>query len=453
MKINYSSLSNLANEISLRNDYPYISYSSSVLSNYYYSFADLFEIVAGKENKDYLSDSFLYAEIGDVNKDNEVYPTKIDFEIRNEDAGNESLYKKISKGDILKGEENDILLSKIRPNLKKSIFLDNDKKNIYYTSAFLCLRPKIIPKILFYSLRTIFFDDLLSLARKGKGYPTISANDIKYMKFNKQIIDELLKNKEDILAEIEVLEQEVNSLKKNNIIESEVIDQVFKDKFNFDYKQFNNLKERKQFNVPLHAFTSEPDTRFSAKINRPAGNFVIKQLESITDKRIKDYTSIPIITGKSVSPKDYDEDGEYGYVSMAVIGSWEFDIESMRLVSDSYVEKNSSKRPRGFKESFTTTIEKEDVLMIRSGEGSIGKVAFVEDDVEAVFSDFVMRFRFSNYNSKFAYYYFRISYFQYLVEDIDRRLDENRNTDIEIKNKRAEIESIIKSYIYANKKM
>lgn len=68
-----------------------------------------------------------------------------------------------------------------------------------------------------------------------------------------------------------------------------------------------------------------------------------------------------------------------------------------------------------------------DIIIARSGEGTIGKVALIEEEVNGIFADFTMRIRLSNYNPLFAYYYFRSLYFQYLVEVNKKGLGNNTN--------------------------
>lgn len=50
-----------------------------------------------------------------------------------------------------------------------------------------------------------------------------------------------------------------------------------------------------------------------------------------------------------------------------------------------------------------------------------------DEDTKAVFADFTMRIRLQNYNKKFAYYYMRSTYFQYLVEIYKKGLGNNTN--------------------------
>lgn len=426
MKIKHSNFFDFSGEQSLRNDFMYMNFFTDITDDEYYTFGELFEIVS-EVDVDYLSGDFLYSEIGSVNKYNEVFPTLLNLETKDEDLNNQMLYKKIQKGDIQKCKENDILISKIRPNLGKLIFINDKNSDIYFTTAFICLRPKFISKILYHSLKTVFFHNILSIARQGKGYPTLNEKDLRTMKFNKKYVDILLHNQVEITSKIVSIENEIDILKQSEVVDFKVIDDIIGAYFNFEYEKFENLKQMKIYNTTFADFSKDIDTRFSAKFHRPSGDYIINELNRVCDKKIKDFVYVPIMTGKGISPKDYDENGNYGYASMAEISSWYFDDGNMKPVSDEYVKNNSSKKPNGYKDNYDTTIQKDDILMIRSGEGSIGKVAIVENEVDAIFSDFVIRIRLKDYNPQFAYYYFRTSYFQYLIEIYKKGLGNNTN--------------------------
>ncbi|MBA4409889.1 MAG: hypothetical protein C0397_10760 [Odoribacter sp.] len=140
-------------------------------------------------------------------------------------------------------------------------------------------------------------------------------------------------------------------------------------------------------------------------------------LKSQTSKRIKDYLAEDITLGKSISPTDYDENGEQYYVSMADIKNWCFEEEEAKTVSQSYFDATPNKR-----------IAINDIIMARSGEGTIGKVAIIDNEEnEAVYADFTMRIRLKDYNPIFAYYYFRTDFFQYLVYTHKKGLGNNTN--------------------------
>lgn len=407
---------NICKEKTFRCDVDFADYQNDFLIEKYYSFNDLFEFQ--KNNKvdvDNLDDDFLYSEIGNVSKEGEVEPVKLNFTERKEEE--ENYYKKIEKGDIIKVEENDILLSKVRPNLKKYVFVDNENGKYFYTSAFIHLKPRKLNKILYYSLRTVFYDNLIAISRQGKGYPTLKEDDFLYLKFDKNIIDRFIKKQDQIVAQIEPIEKKIKELKEKITPHQEVINKVFAREFGFDLKKFEELKRIKNYYLDLFAFGNNRDIRQSVKFHREAGIFVIKQLKKITSKKIKDYISEPIVLGKGVSPKDYDENGDYYYISMANIKNWRFESEDSKLVSKEYSDQNKNK-----------TVSKNDILIARSGEGTIGKVALINDeDLQGIFADFTMRIRLQNYNYLFAYYYFRTEYFQYLVEINKKGLGNNTN--------------------------
>ena len=86
-------------------------------------------------------------------------------------------------------------------------------------------------------------------------------------------------------------------------------------------------------------------------------------------------------------------------------------------MSDVYSEAKSAK-----------SVKKNDIILARSGEGTIGKVALIQDEnLKGIFADFTMRIRFKDYNPEFAYYYFRTTYFQYLIEVYKKGLGNNTN--------------------------
>ncbi|KAA0244945.1 MAG: hypothetical protein DYG83_07500 [Candidatus Brocadia sp. AMX2] len=132
---------------------------------------------------------------------------------------------------------------------------------------------------------------------------------------------------------------------------------------------------------------------------------------------MKDFISEPIVLGKGISPNDYDEEGKYYYISMADIKNWYFNQEECKTVGDEFYRSN-------FNKSFAMN----DIIMARSGEGTIGKVAIIQDEeIEGLFADFTMRIRLRNYNPLLAYYYFRSDFFQYYIYTHKKGLGNNTN--------------------------
>ena len=230
-------------------------------------------------------------------------------------------------------------------------------------------------------------------------------------------IPEIDKKKQDeIVKRLLTYEDQIIKLKKTLKNETAVIDTVFGEKFEFDYETFETLKKNNSYCLMQSMFSNNQDMRFSVKYHRPAGRFVMQQLRKMSDLSIKHFLSEPIELGASISTKDYNEHGEYVYISMATIKKWRFDSETAALVDMSYSSKNGNK-----------SVKKYDIIMARSGEGPIGKVALIEEDLKGIFADFTMRIRLEDYNPYFAYYYFRTSYFQYLVEIYKKGLGNNTN--------------------------
>ncbi len=270
---------------------------------------------------------------------------------------------------------------------------------------------KYITKFIYYLFKLI--QDDIFLLQKGPDQPHVYPEDIAHL----MLPDISPKVQRKIIKKAEVIEKKIEKLScdKDSDIQK-IIDDTFKEKFSFDYSRFEALNSSKNYYCKQVAFSENPDLRFSARFHRPAGEYVYQELYRITDKRIKDYISEPIVLGASISPQDYDENGLRKYVSMAAIRSWSFNSTNAPMVYDEYFYKNNDKHTR-----------KNDIIMARSGEGTIGKVALIKDSSEAVFSDFTMRIRLKSYNYTFAYYYFRTMYFQYLVEINKKGLGNNTN--------------------------
>lgn len=246
-----------------------------------------------------------------------------------------------------------------------------------------------------------------------KAQPNLQLYDLKNIKL--PVIDNSLIL--STVTRISPIEKQISALKGNIKDIQGIVDEVFQKELHFDYAKFYQLKEIKNFSYSLSSFSLNPDLRFSAKFHRPAGDFVMQELLKVTSKKFKHFLSESIILGASISPSDYDENGDCYYLSMATIKNWTFEKESAQTVSNNYYKANHEK-----------TVKRGDILLARSGEGTIGKVALIEsDDVQAVFADFTMRIRLKDYNPKFAYYYMRSAYFQYLVEIYKKGLGNNTN--------------------------
>ncbi|MGL5255469.1 MAG: hypothetical protein ACRC76_00415 [Proteocatella sp.] len=236
----------ISKEVSLRYDCNYVLTDADVSNSDYYRFNELFNIVNCKVDVSDLAE-FYYVEIGDVSKTEEVSPVFLSWDNRNE--LNENYFKKIEKGDIIQPQMGDILIAKVRPNLKKYIYIDEITCKYFYTSAFIVLRPKLIGKSLFYPLKTVFYKNLIAISRQGKGYPTIGEKDLMFLKFEKRIVDKLIKSNGEIEIQIFEKEKKIQMLKSKIKSEQDIINEVFRREFQFDIDEIDNIDKQKYISV------------------------------------------------------------------------------------------------------------------------------------------------------------------------------------------------------------
>ena len=328
-------------------------------------------------------------------------------------------YEYFEKSEKGKVKDLDILICKDGALTGKTCFVDYDIfpiKEVMINEHVYILRgnEKINQKFLFYvTTNSLFQSQIKDLAYRKKAQPGLNADHLRKVKI--PLVPKPIQDK--IVVQIEPIEKKIKELKSQITPPQEIINKVFAREFGFDLEKFEELKKIKNYYLDLSDFANNKDMRQSVKFHREAGIFVLKELRKITDKKIKYFLSEPIVLGSGVSPSNYNDNGDFYYVSMANIKNWKFESEDSKLVSKEYSDKIKNK-----------TVSKDDIILARSGEGTIGKVALIEDEeLQGVFADFTMRIRLSNYNPLFAYYYFRTEYFQYLVEVNKKGLGNNTN--------------------------
>ena len=369
---------------------------------------DIFYLINGNSYTEYYTEEktdIPYIRIGDLSFKYEIDDKNL---IYLDDSCKINEDKKLRKDDLI--------LATIGATIGK-INLAREFENGTFSNNTILLRLKDKENHNPYFYEKLFQSDLLQKYIWGvvsqKAQPNLQTYDLQKIK-----IPVILKSKQDqIVAEIEPIEKKIKELKSQITPPQEIINEVFAREFKFDLKKFGELKKIKNYYLELSKFADNRDIRQSVKFHREAGAFVISQLKKVTDKKIKHFLAEPIVLGKGVSPSNYDDNGDYFYISMASIKNWKFESEDARLVSIEYSKKNLNK-----------TVSKDDILIARSGEGTIGKVTLIDDqDIQGIFADFTMRVRLKNYNPFFAYYYFRTDYFQYLIEVNKKGLGNNTN--------------------------
>ncbi|MFA6761174.1 MAG: hypothetical protein WCR69_09045 [Sulfuricurvum sp.] len=330
--------------------------------------------------------------------------TLIDIEVVNEIGSDKAML-----------ERGDLVVPKLEP--KKGQFFLNLNHQKYIGSTEL-IEYKINlesanPKFLYYILVNNKTLEAMSYMESGKTHRRVQSSDLLKI----QIPNIFLDVQNEIVKKIEPIEQEIQNLKLQKKEHLDIINEIFGDELNFDWQEFNRLKNENIFSSSLLDFSNNLDLRFSYKFHNLEHKFLCKFLISKTSKKIKDFISEPIVLGKGISPLLYDDDGEYYYIAMSNIKNYIFEVEDCKKVGVDFYKQNINK-----------SIKINDILLARSGEGTIGKVAIIEDEeVEGIFADFTMRIRLEKYNPTFAYYYFRSDFFQYLVYTHKKGLGNNTN--------------------------
>jgi len=307
-----------------------------------------------------------------------------------------------------------ILISSVRLAKSPALYFDDiDFANYVFSNGFYIFKVKDgwNKKFILYILRTKKLKTILDdHIYRGIGISAYKDTDL--LKIKIPVVPEDAQNK--IVDKIKPIERKIQNLKKNIVSTQEIINKVFAREFSFDLDKFKKLKEIKNHYLDLYAFSNNKDLRQSVKFHADSAKFVMQELNRVTKSKVKHFIAEPIVLGAGISPSNFDETGEYYYVSMATVKNYKLEIDETQLVSDEYAQANTNK-----------FIKENDIIMTRSGV-AIGKFALIEDDTKGVFADFTMRIRLKNYNHRFAYYYFRMDYFQHLIHSHKKGL-QNQN--------------------------
>lgn len=401
-KILYSNLSDIAKESTLRVDFGFVEMDQRLTTDKYYTFDDLFSIVVDNNVIDIESlESFFYAEIGNTNCYNQVFPHMLNWDEQNE--LNEPLFKKINKGDIIKVEPGDILISKVRPYLKKFIFITEELSNVHFTSAFIHIRPKSNNKLLYYALKSIFLLNLMAIARQGKGYPTISAKDLKSLKFKKEHIDKLYEFSDMLTNKFIEIETKITHLYDSLKPITEIVNTVFLKYIGISRKDIDSAY-KKTYSLSMQELDSY-DIRTSVRYNNPKYSYLnncIFQEHSFSDFIDSEKTSL----GRQMSPDFIEEDSDVFYINTNSIQLAGFIDSVMTPISLDFYNKNQKLK-----------VDKGDILLIASGEGSIGRSCIFDSDADCITSQFIMKLHPKEGTDTIYLNYFMHSlYFQFCVE-------------------------------------
>lgn len=318
--------------------------------------------------------------------------------------------------DKLRFGNADVLTTKLRPYLGKTIL--NTFEDAIGTTEWIPLRidpTRLRPKLLFHLMQTSRYKDLASLLMSGKEHPRISPDMIARLRVP---LLPSLDAQDALVAKLDAMDAEARSLEEQIGSPQRVVSAAFERHFGLSLAQLAAEREKVVAFLSLVDCVGNRDARFSFKFHCPSGKFAAERIRSLTCKRLRDFIREPIVLGASVSPGDYAEGTGKLYASMATLKDWTFDADSANEVSASYTADNAAK-----------AFAKDDILMARSGEGTIGKLALIGDGVEGICADFTMRIRVdaSRLLPAFVRYCLMSDYFQHLVYVHKKGLGNNTN--------------------------
>jgi restriction endonuclease S subunit len=208
--------------------------------------------------------------------------------------------------------------------------------------------------------------------------------------------------------ELTLLESSIATMRAGLRQPVDTINEIVCNSVGFPLKEYQERERERLFTRPLSSFGDGLTLRSSVKFNHPDQKLTNDFFERVPYERVKSYLAIPIRLGVSLTPSVMDDDGEAFYVHPnALRNQGLIDTHNCHRITFEYFEMN--KRRSGLCAG--------DVLLCRSGEGTIGKVALFDTDKPSIFSDFTMRMRFNtNLNPLFACYFFQSIIFQAQIE-------------------------------------
>ncbi len=254
-------------------------------------------------------------------------------------------------------------------------------------------------------LRGPLFQYQMERDKSGSAQPEIYADELGAMR-----LPALPKHKQDeIVTQILAIEPTIASARAKLRQATDIINEILCSAFDFPLAEYQAREREKKFTRRLSDFSASVRLRSSAKFHHPDYELMDTFFARTPRKPVKAYIAVPIRLGVSLTQQVMDDEGEAFYVHPnAVRHEGRIDPDDCHRITQDYYEKNRRR----------ASLRVGDVLINRSGEGTIGKTALFDlDDEPCLFSDFTMRLRFNKaMNPRFANYFFRSIMFQAQVE-------------------------------------
>jgi type I restriction enzyme S subunit len=316
----------------------------------------------------------------------------------------------------LKFNADEIITTKLRPYLQKTVLLPAGR--LWHGSPewlSLKVNPHLLrPKLLFYILQNKSYTRLAPYFATGKEHPRISLETLQRLTIPQIDLsqqDELIKELDELLEEAIAARAKISKVR-------EAIDPYLERHFGLVPKDISSQRETKFLRVPMSQIADSRDARFSYRYHSESVVTARRQLAALSRHRLRELLVESAVLGDSISPDDYSSSTGYTYASMVSVKRWRFETSELNDVSEEYFKLHAHKKLR-----------EGDVVMARSGEGTIGKVGWVNEPVHSVCADFLIRMRPDpqKLDPGFLYFLLMSSYYQQLIYGEKKGLGNNTN--------------------------
>lgn len=243
----------------------------------------------------------------------------------------------------------------------------------------------------------------MAISRQGKGYPTISAKDLKYIKFQKNYVDSLYKKSSVITPKILAIEDKINCLLSSLQSIDTIVNEVFLKYIKISFEQIESDYQQVYYvnSCELDSY----DIRTSFRFNNPKYRYLydaIFQYHTFADFIEAEKTTL----GRQMSPDFIEEDSDVFYINTNSIKLTGFVDSVLTPISTEFYNKNQKLR-----------VDKGDILLIASGEGSIGRSCIFDCEADCITSQFIMKIHpKEDTDTEYLNFFMHSFYFQFCVE-------------------------------------
>lgn len=229
-----------------------------------------------------------------------------------------------------------------------------------------------------------------------------------------------LPKRKGLLAKILRIEGEIKSMRASLQTPEAIINEILCKEFGYPLKKHLERAREHQFVQRFSNLGSSFTLRNSTKFHHPDFELVDEFFANTPHVRIRQRIEIPIRLGATAKKTDLIEDGEAYYVHPgATRRQGRINLDDCHQITQEFYGQ--------FRHRFG--LQREDIVLNRAGEGTIGKAGLFDSDEPALFSDFTMRIRFAERvtNRLFAWYFLRSIMFQAQIERSKRGMGNMTN--------------------------